>query len=92
MYYVLVVAAVAGAIVVRRRGKTLVPFGGLLLEVVVATVVTFGATRYRAPLEVGLVVLSAVAVDTLWRRVAPGGVADRTPEAVSPEPEPAVAG
>ncbi len=89
-YYVLVVGAVAGAFMVRRRGKPLVPFGGLLLEVVVATVVTFGATRYRAPLEVGLVVLSAVAVDGVWRRRTHDSAEARETGLVPPESEPAV--
>jgi 4-amino-4-deoxy-L-arabinose transferase-like glycosyltransferase len=90
MYYALVVGAVSGAILVRRRGKTLVPLGGLLLEVLLATVITFGATRYRAPLEVGLVVLSAVAVDGLWRRVTRGPVLESEPNVGPPETEPAV--
>ena len=58
MYYLLVVGSIYGGVVLRRRRDTLVPFVGLLVEVVVATAVTFGATRYRVPLEVGLVVLS----------------------------------
>ena len=90
MYYVLVVGAVVGAFMVRRRGKTLVPFGGLLLEVIVATVVTFGATRYRAPLEVGLVVLSAVAVDGVWRRRTHDSAEATESGSVPPESEPAV--
>jgi 4-amino-4-deoxy-L-arabinose transferase-like glycosyltransferase len=68
MYYALLAGAVFGGITIRRRGKTVVPFVGLLVEVVVATVVTFGATRYRAPLEVGLVVLGAVSIDVLVER------------------------
>jgi hypothetical protein len=86
MYYVLVVGAVGGGVVIWRRGTTIVPFVGLLAEVLLATVITFGATRYRAPLEVGLVVLSAVAVDALWQRLA----TKPPPEIVTAEPESAV--
>ena len=70
MYYCLLIGAVFGTIIIRRRRTTLVPFVGLLVEVVAAAMITFGATRYRAPLEVGLVVLAAVAVDALWERRA----------------------
>ncbi len=68
MYYGLLVGAVSGGVVLWRRHVTIAPFVGLLVEVVVAAVVTFGATRYRSPLEVGLVVLSAVALDAWWTR------------------------
>jgi len=68
MYYALVVGALYGARVLRRRGVTLVPFGALLVEVVATAMLTVGATRYRVPLEVALVILSAVAVDRLLER------------------------
>jgi len=74
MYYLLIVGAIYGGVVLRRRRDTLVPFVGLLVEVVVATMVTFGATRYRVPLEVGLVVLGAIAVDAVWQRRTGAGV------------------
>ena len=95
MYYALLVGAVFGGITIRRRGKTVVPFVGLLVEVVVATVVTFGATRYRAPLEVGLVVLGAVSIDGLFGRLTgPGGSVEPEGATVArsaengPEPSP----
>jgi 4-amino-4-deoxy-L-arabinose transferase-like glycosyltransferase len=65
MYYALALAALYGALVLRRRGMTLLPFGGILLELVVAAMLTFGQTRYRAPIEVVLVVLGAVGLDAL---------------------------
>jgi 4-amino-4-deoxy-L-arabinose transferase-like glycosyltransferase len=68
MYYGLVVGGVAGGLVLRRRGVTLVPVVGVLVEVVVVAMLSIGATRYRTPLEVGLVVLSAVAIDALVSR------------------------
>jgi 4-amino-4-deoxy-L-arabinose transferase-like glycosyltransferase len=69
MYYALFIGALFGALAVRRRGGTLVPFVGLLVGVIVATVFTFGVTRYRVPFEVAVIVLSAVAVDALWERM-----------------------
>jgi len=59
MYYALVVMSLLGAVVLRRRAITLMPFVGLLAEVVIASMLTYGATRFRTPLEVALVVLSA---------------------------------
>jgi 4-amino-4-deoxy-L-arabinose transferase-like glycosyltransferase len=68
MYYGLLVGGVAGGLVLRRRRVTLVPMVGVLVEVVVAAMFSIGDTRYRIPLDVGLVVLSAVAVDALVTR------------------------
>jgi 4-amino-4-deoxy-L-arabinose transferase-like glycosyltransferase len=71
MYYGLVVGAVIGALALKRRGVTLVPMVGVLVEVVVVAMLSIGATRYRVPLEVGLVVLSAAAIDALLARQVP---------------------
>ncbi len=70
MYYGLVLTSVAGAVVlVRRRGRpSLVPFVALLVEIVVAAAVTYGNTRFRTPVEVGLVVLTAVLANELLDR------------------------
>jgi hypothetical protein len=65
IYYGLLVGAIAGGIALKRRGTTLVPIVGVLVEVVAVAMLAIGATRYRVPLEVGLVVLSAVAIDAL---------------------------
>ena len=70
MYYVLAVLGLAGAVLVRRRRITLVPFVGVTAVVVVTAMATFGQTRYRVPVEVVLVILSAVTVDTLWSRLS----------------------
>jgi 4-amino-4-deoxy-L-arabinose transferase-like glycosyltransferase len=70
MYYVLGLLTIAGAVVLRRRRTTVWP---LLVPIVLATVIaitTQGAVRYRAPAEVSLVVLAAVALDALWTRYA----------------------
>jgi len=64
--------------------------------------VSFGQTRYRTTFEVSLVLLSAVALDSLWDRVRRGGSPvdagggtprpKHTPEAVLPEPAPPAPG
>jgi hypothetical protein len=79
MYYVLALLTIAGVVVLRRRRTTVWP---LLVPIALATVIavtTQGAVRYRAPAEVSLVVLAAVALDALWTRYA--GTRGRAQEA-----------
>jgi hypothetical protein len=70
MFYAMSVLGVLGLIMLRRQRITLVPFLGVLVGVILASMVTFGETRYRVPLDVVVVVLSAVALDGLasWTR------------------------
>jgi 4-amino-4-deoxy-L-arabinose transferase-like glycosyltransferase len=76
-YYALFLGSIFGAIMLRRKRRTLVPFVGLLVEVILSTMATFGATRYRVPFEVALVILTAVAVNWLWERyVRPSTASD----------------
>ncbi len=86
-YYVLVILSVYGVWTLRRRRRPLVPFVGIFVELVVTAMATFGQTRYRAPFEVVLVVLSAVAIDALvaGRRESP---VSRTPDAEAIEAAP----
>ena len=86
MYYVLAVLGVGGAVLVRRRGMTLVPFVGVAVVVVLTAMATFGQTRYRVPVEVVLVILSAVTIDTLWTRLS-----ERRAAAARPVPSSAAA-
>ena len=65
-YYLLAAGGIWGAVLLRRRSFTLVPFGGILVVVVLTAMATFGQTRYRVPVDVVLVILSSVSVDALW--------------------------
>jgi hypothetical protein len=60
--------SVPGVIVLRRRGVTLVPFAALAVTVSATAIHAYGANRFRTPLEVGALVLTAVAIDAAWRR------------------------
>jgi hypothetical protein len=40
----------------------------IAVSVTITVALSFGITRYRAPVDVVLPVLAAVAVDALWRR------------------------
>lgn len=68
MYYPLVALAVGGVLVLRRRRQPVSPFVGMAVVVTVTAAITFGTTRYRAPLEAAIVVLAAVALDAALRR------------------------
>jgi 4-amino-4-deoxy-L-arabinose transferase-like glycosyltransferase len=64
-YWVLAGFAVVGAVMLRRRKVPLIP---LLAPVVIVTIVAalfYGIVRFRAPAEVSIVVLAAVALDAL---------------------------
>jgi len=94
MYWALLPLAGYGLVLMRRRKQTIVPFVALAAMVTFTAASTFGVTRYRVPLEVGLVVLAAIALDALWTRWrgsapedAEGADGDEQP-APAPEPEP----
>ena len=68
-YFVLLVLAVPGAVVLVRRK---VPISPLLVAPVLATItaaITFGITRYRAGAEVSIVLFAAVALVAGWHGV-----------------------
>jgi 4-amino-4-deoxy-L-arabinose transferase-like glycosyltransferase len=69
-YWVLVAAAVAGAVALRRASVPLFPLLSFVVVVIAAVAVAFGAFRFRAPAEVPIAVLAAAGVDALWRRAA----------------------
>jgi asparagine N-glycosylation enzyme membrane subunit Stt3 len=67
--YLLVPFAVAGAVLLRRRGQ---PLRILLVPVVFVTVVaalTYGSTRFRVAAEPAIVVLASVGTAALWERL-----------------------
>lgn len=76
-YYLLAVLAVPGLTLLRRRGVSLLPFAAIAVDVVVSTVVTYGSTRFRTPLEPVLVILAAVTLTA-------GNQLSRTPPRQSP--------
>ncbi|MGH9115253.1 MAG: glycosyltransferase family 39 protein [Acidimicrobiales bacterium] len=77
MYYCLAALAIPGAWVLRRRRVPIFPLVAVGADVVVAVLVTYGQTRFRASLEPVLVLLASVAVAEVvsraWRRRAGDG-------------------
>jgi 4-amino-4-deoxy-L-arabinose transferase-like glycosyltransferase len=80
MYYVLLPLAVWGLVIMRRRKQTIIPFLGIAAMITFTAASTFGITRYRVPLEVGIVVLAAISVDHVWTRFRGGGASDAAAE------------
>ena len=77
-YWMLVPFAVAGAVIARRRRIPIYPLLVFPVVVVLTVLFTIGAVRYRAPAEIPLVILAAVALDAsikvLRRRFASSAV------------------
>jgi hypothetical protein len=73
MYYVLLVLAVAGAVLMRRRRLVFWPLVVLAVFVTVMSAVSYGTIRFRIPAEVSIVVLASVTLVWLWERLSPTG-------------------
>tara|TARA_Y100000780_G_scaffold84457_1_gene76352 strand:- start:287 stop:1675 length:1389 start_codon:yes stop_codon:yes gene_type:complete len=67
-FYASVPLAAAGAAWLRRRGQGLLPLLAIPLVGTLVAALTLGATRYRVPTDVVLVLLAAVAIRRLRRR------------------------
>lgn len=91
-YYLLLVPAAYGLVVLRRRGVAIWPLMTILGVTVFTAAITFGVTRYRAPVDALLPVVAAVGIDALlgrWSRTRDHGspapaTAERPAEIVVP--------
>jgi hypothetical protein len=63
------VAGTAGAIVLRRRRVPVFPLLAPIVTVVITVLLLYSTTRFRAPADLSLAVLSAAAVDAAWNRL-----------------------
>ncbi len=77
-YGLLAPLAVAGTVILVRRGRRIFPLMAQLLGVSLTAAIGWGAVRFRAPAEVVLVVLGAVAIEAAWR-LTPSGESFRFP-------------
>jgi hypothetical protein len=68
IYWVLIGFAIAGAVILRRRRVALIPLVAPAVIVTIVAVVFYGLVRFRAPAEVSIVVLAAVALEAAWAR------------------------
>ena len=70
-YWALLPLGIAGAVIARRRRIPIYPLLVFPAVAVWSVLLTIGSVRYRAPAEIPLVILAAVAIDALvatWRR------------------------
>lgn len=81
-YYLSLPFAIAGLVLMRKRRIPIFPMIAIALSVTFTVALSFGITRYRAPVDVVLPLLAAVAVVALWQRAR----RDASP----PPPPPAV--
>lgn len=68
VWYGALAMSIPGLVLLRRRGVTIVPFVALAALVTVTAVYAYGHNRFRTPLDLAVVVLSAVTLDHLWGR------------------------
>ena len=66
-YWLLLPAAIAGVVVLRRRHVPVFVLLSFGVVVVIATAITLGQTRIRTPAEVPIVILAAVGIDAACR-------------------------
>jgi 4-amino-4-deoxy-L-arabinose transferase-like glycosyltransferase len=64
-FYPLLLLALSGLFRLRRRGISVLPFVALAAVVTVTAAVFYGTPRFRVPVDVGIVVLAAVALDAM---------------------------
>jgi 4-amino-4-deoxy-L-arabinose transferase-like glycosyltransferase len=71
--------AVAGAVVLRRRRRSIEPFVATAVTVTVTAALFYGIVRFRVPADVSITVLAAVAVDAMLARIWPAEQAPTAP-------------
>jgi len=85
-----IAGAVVGGVVLRRRGRSVLPLVAPIASVLVTVVIFYAASRFRATAEGPMLVLCAVAVGAGWRRLR-GPSGDERPDPASTEVHPGVA-
>ena len=77
-FWLLAPVAVAGAVILRRRGQSLLVLAAPVVLALAITLIGYGEPRFRHGAELSVVVLAAVAIDRLARRqrAAPSALGD----------------
>jgi hypothetical protein len=70
-FWVVALLAIAGLVVLRRRGRALLPLVAPLAMVTLASLIGYGDTRLRHAAEIPLIVLAAVALERGGSRYLP---------------------
>jgi 4-amino-4-deoxy-L-arabinose transferase-like glycosyltransferase len=67
-YFALMPWAIGGLVVLYRRRITIMPMIAFALAITLTAAITFGITRFRVPVEVGICLAAAVAFDAFLSR------------------------
>jgi 4-amino-4-deoxy-L-arabinose transferase-like glycosyltransferase len=87
-FYPLLIGAIAGWVVMRRRRERTWPLLVPPLIVTIASAVTYGQTRFRVPAEPSIVVLAAIAIAAVVARDWPKRRRARAESPAAPQPHP----
>jgi hypothetical protein len=68
-YEVFLILSLAGLFVLRRRWREFVPLAVFYVPYAAATILFFVAARFRIPVATALIILSAVVIVDIWRKV-----------------------
>ncbi len=85
-YWLVMPFAIFGLVVLRRRRVPIFPYIAIAVSVTVTVALSFGITRYRAPVDAVLPVIAAVGVDAIWRRTHRGRARGAAPIDTPAEP------
>ena len=66
-YWLVMPFAIFGLVVMRRRRIPIFPYFAIALSVTITVALSFGITRYRAPVDTVLPLLAAIGIDSIWR-------------------------
>ena len=58
--------SLAGLVILRRRRRPILPFLSIAAVITFTAAMTFGITRYRAPIDTMMPVLAAIALVHWW--------------------------
>ncbi len=79
--YVVMLAAVAGTVLLRRRGETIIPLVAVVATAVVTAAISFGITRYRAGADVAMLIMASIVIGAaLDRRPSPAALSETAEE------------
>jgi 4-amino-4-deoxy-L-arabinose transferase-like glycosyltransferase len=70
-FYALALLSIPGVLILRRRGRPVLPLLAVVGITLVTVAITYGNTRFRTTADIALAVLAAVTVDAVIRRLRP---------------------
>ena len=76
-YYALLPLTIIGGVVFWRRGIRLTPLLSMWPTIMLASAITFALTRYRVPIDIAMMALSAAAISWLIEHLSPNIDANR---------------